>query len=67
MIEVWQTPVLLHNGPMGRDDILLPNGPPFSQGPPVLDSPCPPPGNYGSQYQRLVKKKGIIYSKLIQA
>ena len=37
--------------------------PPFSRGTPVLGSPCPPPGNYVSQFQRLVKRKGIIYSK----
>ena len=55
---------MLQNRPVEvGDDILLPNGPPLSQGPPILSSPCPPPGNYSPQCQRLVKRKGIIYSK----
>ena len=59
--------------------IMLQNGPveggwytftdwisPFFQGPPVLGLPCLLPGNYSFQCQRLVKRKGIIYSKVIQ-
>ena len=37
---------VLQNGPMEGDKILLLYGPPLSQGPPVLGSPCLPPGNY---------------------
>ena len=49
----------------GVHDILLPNGTPLcSGGPrPIVGSPCPPPGKDVSQCQRLVKRKGIIYSK----
>ena len=50
----------------GGDNILLPNGPPLLLGSPILGLPCPPPGNDVSQCQRLVKRKGIIYSKVIQ-
>ena len=37
---------VLQNGPMEGDKILLLYGPPLSRGPPVLGSPCLPPGNY---------------------
>ena len=50
-----------------RGDILLPNGPHLLPASPVLGSPFPPPGNCSSQCQRLVKRKGIIYSKVIQS
>ena len=46
---------VLQNGPMEGDKILLLNGPLLSRG---------PPGNYTNV--RLVKSKGIIYSKVIQ-
>ena len=37
--------------------------PPSPWGPPVLGLPFLPPGNYSSQCEILVKRKGIIYSK----
>ena len=42
------------------DDILLPNGPPFLPGSPVLGLLCPPPGNYSSQYQKWVKRNYLF-------
>ena len=40
--------------------------PPLSRGPPVLGSPCPPPGNYSSQCQRLMKAKELFIQKVTQ-
>ena len=52
--------------PWGEEDKILLSNDPHPQGPPVLGSPCPPPGNYSSKFQGLVKRKGVIYSKVIQ-
>ena len=60
---------VLQNRPRGGKPYAITKRPPFFSGSlprHLLGSPCPPPGRDISQGQRLVKRKGIIYLKVIQ-